>query len=229
MQRKAFTQQLKGNNMKLRNHSLAVFTMLLLGTAAFSGGCATTGMDRSAKTSNSIQEVDSEIRKIIVQMDLTATSLDSLVNAGQPDLKKSFDTYSDNLVKLDSEGKRVLKRIEEMKSRSKEYFAEWEKQGNAYTNPQIRELSEERRNKLAEIYAQVPAAGAGIKGAYLAYLTDLKEIQMFLSNDLTPKGVETITPVANKTVQDLDVLKTSLKPVIYALDEIKSELYEGTK
>ena len=215
--------------MKLRNHSLSLFTMLLLGTAAFLGGCATTGLERSVKTSKSIQEVDSDIRKIMVQIDVTATSLDSLVKAGQPDLKKSFDTYSDDLAKLDSQGNLVLKHIEEMKSRSTEYFAEWEKQGDAYTNPRIRELSEERRNKLAEIYDQVPKAGAGIKRAYLAYLTDLKEIQRYLSNDLTPKGVETIAPVAGKTIQDLDALRTSLKPVLSALDAIKAELYGGTK
>jgi ABC-type transporter Mla subunit MlaD len=215
--------------MKLRNHSLAFFAMLLFGTVAFLNGCATTGMDRSVKTSNSIQEVDSEIRKMIVQIDATSTSLDNLVRPNQPDLKKSFDSYSDNVAELDSGGKRVLKRIDEMKSQSKEYFAEWEKQGDAYTNPRIRELSAERRNKLAEIYAQVPEAGAGIKGSYNAYLTNLKEIQRYLSNDLTPKGVEAITPVANKTVQDLDALKASLKPVISALDDIHKELYSETK
>ena len=81
--------------MNPRNNSLAFFTMLLLGTAAFLflWGCATTGMDRSVKTSNSIKEVDSDIRKINVQIDVTATSLDSLVKTGQPDLKKAFETY----------------------------------------------------------------------------------------------------------------------------------------
>ncbi|MBC8017303.1 MAG: DUF2959 family protein [Verrucomicrobia bacterium] len=215
--------------MKLRKHSRTFFAMLLLGTAAFLGGCATTGMDRSVKTSNSIQEVDSEIRKMIVQIDVTGASLDALVVAGNPNLKKSFNSYSDNLAKLDSEGKRTLKRIEEMKLRSKEYFAEWEKEGDAFTNPQIRELSEERRSKLATLYAQVPAAGVGIKGSYNAYLTNLKEIQRYLSNDLTPKGVEAITPVAQKTVQVREDLKESLKPLIYALDEIKTELYSGKK
>jgi DUF2959 family protein len=215
--------------MKLRNHSRTFFAMLLLGTAAFLSGCATTGMDRSVKTSNSIQEVDSEIRKMIVHIDVTGTSLDLLVVAGNPNLKKSFNTYSDNLAKLESEGKRTLKRIEEMKLRSKEYFAEWEKEGDTFTNPQIRELSEERRNKLATLYAQVPAAGVGIKGSYNAYLTNLKEIQRYLSNDLTPKGVEAIAPVAQKTVQDREDLKESLKPVVYALDEIKAELYSGKK
>lgn len=215
--------------MKLRNHSPAFFTMILIGTAAFLGGCATTGMDRSVKTSNSIREVDSEIRKMMVQIDVTGTSLDSLTTAGKPDLKKSFDTYSHNLAKLDHEGKKTLKRVEEMKSQSKEYFEEWEKQGDTFTNPEIRALSEERRSRLAGIYAQVPGAGAGIKGAYLAYMTDLKEIQLYLSNDLTPKGVEAIDPVARKTVQDREVLKASLLPVISALDEINAELYGGKK
>lgn len=217
--------------MKLRNHSLAFFTMLLLGIAAFLflGGCATTGMDRSVKTSNSIKEVESDIRKLNVQIDATATSLDSLVNTGQPDLKKAFNTYSDAVAELDSQGKKVLKHMDEMKSRSTEYFAEWEKQGETYTNPQIRELSDERRNKLAEIYARVPAAGSGIKRAYLAYLVDLKEIQTYLSNDLTPDGITAIIPVAEKSDQDAEALKTSLEPVLTALDEINAELYSGKK
>lgn len=215
--------------MKLKTHSLAFFAMLLFGTAAFLGGCATTGMDRSVKTSNSIRDVDSEIRKMIVQIDVTAASLDSLVSPGQPDLKKSFDTYSKNLKNLDSEGKKVIKRTEEMKTRSNEYFAEWEKQGEAFTNPEIRELSAERRVKLAEIYARVPVAGAGINRTYHTYLTDLQEIQKYLSTDLTPGGVVAINPVAKRSVQDLDALKLSLQPVLAALDEIKAELYKSGK
>jgi hypothetical protein len=203
--------------------------MLLLGTTAFLGGCATTGMDRAVKTANSIQQVDSEIRELIVQIDVTGASLDSLVKAGQPNLREAFDSYSNDLAKLDSQGKRLLERIEEMKLRSKEYFVEWEKDGDAYTNSRIGDLSDQRRNELAEIYARVPAAGIGIKRAYLAYLTGLKEIQTYLSNDLTPKGVDALAPVAKNTVKDRDALITSFKPVIAALDEIKAELYTGTK
>jgi hypothetical protein len=215
--------------MELRKHSLAFCTLILLGTAAFLGGCATTGMDRSEKTSNSIRDVDSEIRKMVVQIDVTAASLDALVAPGQQDVKKAFKTYSQELDKFEHEGKRTLKRIDEMRAHSKEYFDEWEKQGNEYKNPEIRELSEERRIKLAEIYARVPAAGAGIKVAYTAYLTNLKEIQVYLSNDLTPQGLTTIDPVVKKAVQDKEVLKTSVQPLLGAMDEIKAELYSGKK
>jgi hypothetical protein len=215
--------------MKLRDHSLAFCTMILLGTASFLGGCATTGMDRSVKASNSIQDVDSEIRKMVVQIDVTAASLDALVAPGQQDVKKAFKTYSNDLDNFEHEGKRTLKRIDEMRAHSKEYFDEWEKQGSEYKNPEIRGLSEERRIKLAEIYARVPAAGAGIKVAYTAYLTNLKEIKIYLSNDLTPQGLITIDPVVKKAAQDKEVLKSSVQPLLGAMDEIKAELYSGKK
>ena len=215
--------------MKLRNYSLACCTLLLLGTTTFLGGCATTGVDRSVKASNSIQNEDQEIRKLIVQIDLTGSSLDTLMVASAPDLKKPFDTYTKNLAKLDSEGKRTIKRMDEMKERNKDYFAEWEKQGDTYTDPEIRALSNERRSNLAAIYARIPEAGMGIKGAYKSYLTDLKEIQSFLSNDLTPKGLDAIAPVANRTIQDREALKISFGPLLAALDAVNAEMYNKKK
>jgi phosphotransacetylase len=215
--------------MKLRNCSLACCTLLLLGTATFLGGCATTGVDRSVKASNSIQNEDQEIRKLIVQIDLTGSSLDTLMVANAPDLKKPFDAYTKNLAKLEKEGKHTIKRMDEMRERNKEYFAEWEKQGDTYTDPEIRALSNERRSHLAAIYARIPEAGMGIKGAYHAYLTDLQEIHRFLSTDLTPKGLDAIAPVANKTIQDREALKISFGPLLAALDAARAEMYSGKK
>jgi hypothetical protein len=81
------------------------------------------------KTAGSIQDVDSEMRKMVVQIDLTSASLESLVRPGQPDLENAFNAYSDNVSKLENEGSRAIKRLDEMKLNSKEYFAEWEKYG----------------------------------------------------------------------------------------------------
>ena len=215
--------------MKFRHYPLAVITTLLLGTSAFLGGCATTGMDRSEKVTNSIRDVDTEIRKLIVQIDVTNLSLDNMVNGSTQDLKKNFDIYTDNVSKLENNGNREIKRMDEMKANSREYFAEWEKQGSTYSNPEIRDLSDERRANLAAVYARVPESAAGVRGAYFDYLKDLKEIQIYLSNDLTPKGIEAITPVTKKSAQHKDNLKSSLRPVIAALDEIKSEMYNKKK
>lgn len=211
--------------MKLRKHSLLFVSLILLATTAFLGGCASTGMKRSEKTSSSIKHVDTEIREFMVQIDVTSASLNSLVTGSTSNPKKHFETYTKDVAKFEKEGNQVTRRLDEMKLNSREYFEEWEKTGDKFTNTEIRELSEERRSKLAGIYDRVPAANAGVKGSYNAALTNLKEIQKYLSNDLTPQGIEGVTPVAQKSLQDLDNLKESLRPVISALDEIKAELY----
>ncbi|MDO8723335.1 MAG: DUF2959 family protein [Syntrophales bacterium] len=213
--------------MKIKTKPAALFTTLLFGAIAFMGGCATTGMERSASTSTSMKTVESDIRQAAAQVDATGASLNELINPDQAKVKKAFDKYSDNVAKMEQMGKRLLKHTDEMSTRGKEYFEEWDKQGNTYKNPQIRELSEQRRADLGAIYAQIPVASVGVKGAFNAYLSDIKEIQKYLSNDLTPKGIESIAPVAQKAVSDGALLKEAVTPVLAAIDRVRAELATG--
>lgn len=213
--------------MKIKTKPAALFTTLLFGAITFMGGCATTGMERSASTSTSMKTVERDIREAAAQVDATGVSLNELINPGQGNAKKAFAKYSDNVAKMEQIGKRLLKHTDEMSARGKDYFEEWDKQKNTYTNPQIRELSEQRRADLGEIYAQIPAASVGVKGAFNAYLSDIQEIQKYLSNDLTPKGIEAIAPVAQKAVSDGERLKTAVEPVLSAIARVRAELAPG--
>ncbi len=215
--------------MNIRKVSSVLLATLLLASVTFISGCMTTGRDRSVDTSKSIEAVEKDIRKMLVQIDATGSSLGALVMADQPNLDKSFATYSKSLDKLENEGENLLSQVDDMKAEKKEYFSEWEKQGDTFTNPEIRRLSETRRNELAKIYDSVPEAAIGIRGSYNAYLKNLMEIKQYLSNDLTPKGVEGITPIVEQSAHEREALKASLQPVLAALEEIKSELNSSKK
>jgi hypothetical protein len=219
----------KGSRMKRTSGTIVILAVATLVLVASTVSCATTGRDRSIQVTNSIQDVDKEIRTIITQIEATEISLQAMMKAAPPDLAKAYDTYKADVAALEIQGNLVLQREAEMNSKSLDYFSEWQKQGNNYTNPQIRALSEERRVKLAKIYAEFPAADAGIKDAYLVYLSDLKEILMYLSNDLTTNSLAAIDPIAQKTIKHLAAVRASLQPVITALDTIKQELLIGEK
>jgi hypothetical protein len=124
-------------------------------------------------------------------------------------------------------GEKLIKHTDEMSVRGKDYFAEWEKQGNTYTNPQIRELSEQRRSDLNTVYRKISESSIGVKGWFIAYMRDIKEIQSFLSTDLTDKGIASITPVARKAINDGTVLRNAVLPVLSALDGAKREMAQG--
>jgi hypothetical protein len=210
--------------MKLRVKSGIFFTVVILGAFTCLTGCATTGMDRAAKTTDSMQKVEGDYLKASAQIDVTRVSLENLIKPVQSDLRKNYDAYAEDVEKMEKLGKQLDSHSEKMRARGNEYFAEWE---NSYTNPEIRELSERRRLEMREIYAKVPEASVGVRGALKSYLTDIKEIQLYLSYDLTPEGIEAIRPTAQKAVLDGDSLKEAVKPILAAIDLVTTEMPQG--
>lgn len=210
--------------MKPGSPSAVIFTTVLLGVLSFLTGCATTGSERATKTTNSMQAVEGDYKQASVQIDATRTSLEDLIKPGQTDLKKAYGTYAGNVEKMEQLGKRLDMHTEQMRTRGQAYFAEWE---SSYTSIEIRQLSEQRRNEMRKIYAKIPEASIGVSGALKSYLTEIKDIQTYLSNDLTPQGVEIIHPVAQRAMKDGDDLKETIKPVLTAIDEVKAEMTQG--
>lgn len=212
--------------MKPGSPSAVIFTTVLLGVLSFLTGCATTGSERATKTTNSMQAVEGDYRQASVQIDTTNAWLEDLIKPGQADMKKAYNGYTESVEKMEKLGKQLEMHTEEMRVRGKEYFAEWE---GTYTNPEIRELSERRRIETRELYAKIPEASIGVMGALKSYLTDIKEIQLYLSNDLTPQGIETIRPIARRAVRNGDNLRETIKPVLTAIDRVKAGMVQGGK
>jgi hypothetical protein len=211
-------------SMNIRMITSVFSTALLLGAYSCLTGCATTGIDRATKTTNTMQRVESDYRQASIRIDATNASLEKLITMTAGDTKKAFSDYSDNVDKMENLGKLLDKHTEKMSTQRNEYFTEWE---SSYTNPEIRELSEQRRIELRENYARIPEASIGVKGDLKSYLGDIRDIQKFLSNDLTPNGIETIRPIALKAVTDGDSLKESIKPVLAAIDRVKAGMIQG--
>jgi hypothetical protein len=210
--------------MKLGVQSAVFFTTVLLGAITSLTGCATTGMDRATITTNSMQTVEGDYKQASVQIDVTRGSLEELIKPDQTDMKKAYDAYTENVVKMEKSGKQLDTHTEKMRVKGNDYFADWE---SSYTNPEIRELSERRRIEIREGYVKISEASIGVKGTLKSYLTDIREIQKYLTNDLTPQGIESIRPVAQRALTDGDNLKETVKPVLIAIDRVKIDMVQG--
>ena len=212
--------------MKLSLKYAFLFAALIFGGIILAG-CATKGMQRSAKTSTTMKTVEDDYKQAADQLDITKASLEELVRSGQSDVKKAFKKYSENVDKMENLWKRVVEHSDNMRTQGKDYFAEWQKQGDTYTNPAIQALSEQRRSDLSAIFTEISDASIGVKGAGKAYMSDIKEIRTYLSTDLTPKGVESIIPVTQKANTDGDNLKQAITPVLAAIAKAREEFALG--
>lgn len=205
--------------MKPEFRPSSFFHTLLLVFIIVLSGCATTGRERAAETATSMWDAEEDYQKALVRIDETNASLEDLVRPQQDDTKKAFDAYTKNVRKMEKLGERLDMHTEQMSTQGDAYLAEWE---HSYTNPEIRALSEQRRLEVRELYAKIPEASVGVKGALQSYLTDIREIQLYLANDLTPRGIDAIRPVARKAVVDGDNLKDAIRPVLIAFDRIRT-------
>jgi hypothetical protein len=213
--------------MKTTNKPAFLFTAILMVGLLSMAGCATNGLQRSTKAGNSMQVVEDDIRQVVAQVDVTGKSLRDLVKPGQSDVKKSFKKYSANVDKMEKLEQRYFEHADKMNAQGKDYFQEWQTQGDTYASPQIQALSEQRRADQSAVFVKISEANVGVRGAFKAYMSDIREIEMYLSNDLTSKGVESITPITQKAVMDGAALKDAINPVLFAIGQARAELAQG--
>lgn len=168
-----------------------------------------------------------DIQEASRQLDATGTSLDELMRQGQTDVKQAFESYKGNVEKMETMEKKFVKHAEQMEAQGNNYFEEWKKEGSEYKNPQIQQLSDQRRAELGEIYDKIAENSIGVDEAFKAYVSDVKEIQTFLSNDLTTKGIFTIGPTSEKVVSDGDNLKYAIQKLQIAIQDVRAEMSQS--
>jgi hypothetical protein len=205
-------------------NSIAVLLMAVAITVA---ACSTTGMQRSQDVQSDMQTVDNDIKLIVVQLDAVGASLDELTRPGQSDVKKAFDDYSNNVSKIEKLEKDFAKHADQMTASGKTYFEEWDKNKNQYDNPEIQRSSDERRAELGKIYDRIGENSIGVKEAFRLYVSDVSQIQMYMSNDLTTKGITSIASLSDSTVRSGDRLKNELMNLQSAIEDARSEMMQG--
>jgi hypothetical protein len=210
--------------MKSTIHYITSRSPLLLTLGLLLAGCASTGMERSDDATTTMQTVENDIQQIVLQLNATGQSLADLVSPGQTDVKKAFDAFTVDVEKIEKMEQSFSAHADEMQARGKDYFAEWKKEGAAYSNPEIQALSDQRRAELGTVYGRIAGSSVGVKTAFKTYVSDVHEIQTYLSTDLTSKGIDAIAEVSRRVVRDGADLNYAIKNVQSAIESAKNEM-----
>ncbi|WP_133120157.1 hypothetical protein [Rhodohalobacter barkolensis] len=211
-------------NLLTNGHLLLLFC---LATVFAVSACATTGMQRSEDVQSSMQTVDNDIKRIVVQIESIDASLDELTKPGQSDLKRAFDLFSDNASKIKNMEKDFAKHADLMETSGEEYFAAWDSDKESYDNPEIQKQSDERRVELAKTYDKIAENNIGVKEAFLAYVSDINEIERFLSNDLTSEGITSISSISDDVVDNGMQLNNELKNLQNAIADARVKMRQS--
>ncbi|MDZ7694276.1 MAG: DUF2959 family protein [Balneolaceae bacterium] len=210
------------------NRQINRFLLSVLVTAFFVAvGCQSTGMERSNETRISLQTMDEDITTAILQVDATGAALGEILRPGQPDLKKALEVFSDNVAKIAATETKFARHADELTEHGTNYFEEWQKEGTEYNNPKIQRLSDQRRSILGGVYGRISVQSNRIKDSFKTYASDVREIQMFLSNDLSTNGVAAIAPISRRVISEGDSLKHAMLNVQNIIQSARKEMAQS--
>ena len=205
--------------MKLIRNLLTIATVVGLAT-----GCASTGKDKSARTVKSLAESSSLIEKANGLMGQTLTQLNDLVANPAPDLQKQFAAFNSSLNKLGDVDKAVRRQAEEMKLMSAAYFAKWDEETARMQNEDIRHRSQARKQEVAARFDRISRQYDETKTAFQPFMADLRDVQNFLTTDLTKGGLAAIKIPTAKATSDAIELRASINELDEQFKSFKRSL-----
>jgi len=197
---------------------MAALVALAAGATLVLSGCGTTaGYQQADKTGAGIAEFREEILNGKKAIDATMKSLSGIAASATTDPRKAFEAYTKDISRLESTAEKVRKRAENMKEQGDAYFKEWEAQLAQVNNPEIRDLAQKRKAKLQEAFSSIRKYTEPLKTQFAPWMSDLKDLQKYLGNDLTIAGVDAAKGLFSKTTSGgLEVQK--------AMDSLVAEL-----
>lgn len=204
-----------------RTVTLTLFYAVL---AALIAACAATGSKERPieNVSSSMVQVDGDLREAVRQVDAVDSSIDGLIQLDQGDLNTAFDQYSKHVAEMERVGEQLEQHADALREQGLEYFDEWRAQGEEVANPDVRQISEERHAESREAFSEISQSSVDVKRTLQTYISDLRDIESYLSNDLTPAGVRAITPVAEQAKEDGAALQQAITPMLSALNRAKA-------
>jgi hypothetical protein len=173
-------------------------------------GCASDNYKKSANTAAALNQSAGMITKDNTLIDESLADLNDLVSNPYPDLRKQFNKFNDAVNELGASAKDVASKAAEMKSQGRDYFASWDKESAQIQNEDIRSRSETRRNEVALRFDRISREYDETTAAFRPFMSDLRDVQKFLSTDLTAGGLAAIKDTAAKATRDAVPVKESL-------------------
>ena len=208
-----------------RKLNLLVFlSCVAIALTAHLAGCATTGHKQGAKTASSMNDAQDELLKTKGQIEATTTILNEFGKQEGIDLPTQYKEFGKAIDSVESQFRKARKRVEKVNEEGTKFFQEWEKEAALITNQDLKDRSEKRKNNLLGSFNKIGASMQPAEETYNAFMSDLRDIEKYLSIDLTPEGLVEISDTIKKANADGSKLQKQIDAVIAELSRVTAEM-----
>jgi hypothetical protein len=188
------------------------------------GGCASSPRDRSEAALDGLTTVRTEMEKGLAQLDRTVLALDDLATNPQADLTKQYQHFVKQVDALDDAAEKARSRNQSLQTRAQAYFESWKKDTEGMKSEALRGVSAERAATARASFDRMVAEVQRGKEAFVPLMDELRDIEVYLANDLTPGGMTAVRPIVDAAKGHAATVKETLTKVMADLARVESEL-----
>lgn len=201
-------------NLRIQRGAIPI---LLLTTA-----CAMTGQERALATKHGLIDTRQGIDSMKLQIEGISGALRQIESSGKGtgSATTAYTEFTSKLSALESTANDTRSRAESMKANGDAYFRKWEEELGTIKNPDIRKVSEDRRAELNAAYQKITESMFEARSQFQPYLSDLRDLKTYFSNDLTPAGIKAADPLIRRAVKEGDALQTTGKRLSAEIDKV---------
>ena len=203
---------------------IALAASTVIATVALTGCSTTSGYKQADKTGAGIADFRVEITKAKAAVDATVSDLGQVAVTAHTHPREAFEKFSKSLANLESVSAKAKKRGDEMKAKGQTYFKDWEKQLEQIKNPEIRSLAEQQKAKLQAAFESIRTVAAPLKEQFDPWMSDLQDLQKYLSSDLTVSGVDAAKGLFAKTQTEGFQVQKSMDALVAELNTVAATL-----
>ncbi len=207
----------------MKNKSIILNLLTLAAVAGFAG-CATSGYKQADKTGEGIADFRDAVVNGKKAIDDTMKSLDQVAVSATTDPRKAFEQYSKHVANLESAAIKARKSSQDIKDQGKAYFEQWQKQLAEREESRYPGSGGERKAKLQEAFDSIRQLAEPLKAQFDPWLSDLKDLQKYLANDLTIAGVDAAKPLFAKTQSEGLEVQKSMDALVAELNTIAATI-----
>jgi chromosome segregation ATPase len=187
---------------------------------------AAASPDKAEKVAQKMLDFDKSLAGANAQIDKTLQSMNSL-KEGDGDLMSKYKTFSKEVDNLDKMSQKAKSNAEKAGSVRDQYIQDWQKSQEQIQNPQLKASSEARRAELQPKIEAIKANLGSARDTFTPFMQDLKDLKVFLANQLNPAGITSAADLMSKCNEAGEKVKGDISKASDAVKDLATTIQPG--
>ncbi len=197
---------------------------LAIASGATLTACQTTGYEQASLTSQRLSDTRLELYAAKPVLKDATSNLNALIDEEQPSLVPQYRRFANSVDELEEQEQDIRDSTAAMRTRHAAYVQNWERDLETISDAELRQQAQDRLTKTRSEFDTLDDEIADVRDRFSALVSNLRDVQRILANDLTARGLDAIKSTASEINDEEQAVQEAIDTLIARMDDMSAQL-----